>query len=187
MAKRKTKLPPPPAAKKKRSKKKLTAKERRERLAATTGGIKKKRSKKKVTPKAKTAKQKRASKALTKATKQVKAKTKTVKADGVSMTLAQCRQCLILQVNPGISPAEFAKKAWPDAPGWKAKIRTGTGPKGDPVEKVGGAMNVAAGAALGKLKGSGWADFEMDGRTKRYSLTKTGEAALDAARKAYGL
>lgn len=175
MARRTAKLPDPPASKKKATKKRAAKK-------APAGRVKKKLTK------AERNARLRAGRAAKKAAKKSSTTTKTVKAKDATMTLAQVHQCLVLQANPDISPAEFARKAWPDAEGWKKKIRTGTGPHSDKVvEREGGAMNVAAGAALGKLKGLGWATFVLDenGRTKRYSLTKTGEKALEKSRKAY--
>lgn len=188
MAKRK-KLPPPPKTKKvvKRSKKKLTQAEIKLRAAARKAGKKPVPPKNKKRP-TRTKKQAAAAKSANKAKKVASKKAGTVKVEGTDLSLAQTRQLLIVFANPGISPAEFAKKAWPDAPGWKAKIRTGTGPNSEKVvEKVGGAMVLAAGAALGKLKGLGLATFERPKRARLYSLTATGEKALDKARKAHGL
>lgn len=113
----------------------------------------------------------------------------TVKAGGAPMTLTQVHQALVLRAGSGLSPKVFAKKVWPKAPGWNGMINTGNGPHKKPTKRKGGAMNIAGGAALGKLYRAGWATFKIDedGRTKLYRLTAAGRKALDCSKKAHGL
>lgn len=102
--------------------------------------------------------------------------------DKPKMTAKQVHQCLVLKARPGITPADFARVAWPDAPGWSKVCRTGNGPNSDTVREVkGGAMFIAAGAALGKLKELNWAKFEQEKgqRTKKWSLTAKGLKDLE--------
>lgn len=69
-------------------------------------------------------------------------------------------------------PAEFAKKMWPDADGWRRSIKCGGG------SHMGGGMVLAAGGYLGKLRRDGWAQSGYPAGTT--SISKKGLEALAA-------
>jgi hypothetical protein len=86
------------------------------------------------------------------------------------------RNALTILANEGrgCTPKEFAKRMWPDSPGWQRHSKCGYG------SHRGGGMYQTAGAYLAKLRKlklveRGWDD-------SRYFLTRAGRQALFALR-----
>lgn len=75
----------------------------------------------------------------------------------------------------GIAPSEFAKKMWPTSDGWKKESKCGSGHK-----TKGGAMNITAGAFLGKMARSGAVKVisKPGAKPKLYAITAIGTKAL---------
>jgi hypothetical protein len=200
------KTPAPPGSKKKRSRRpRDTKRSRRKAAAGSPVASQKKRSTKKATGKKKSAKKASSKKKLSKKKstggRAGRPRTTTKHARKFSpvaasqadapLTEAQTRQLIILGANPDITPAEFARKAWPEAEGWKKICRAGAGRnhKDEYHEVEGGAMNITAGAALGKLFRAGLAEYIIPAgkRGRYYKITMDGEKALARSRKLYGI
>lgn len=89
------------------------------------------------------------------------------------LTDAQRRALEIVQSNPGISAAEFARKMWPESHGWNTRRKCG----GYGVHK-GGGMYVAAGQYLGKLHRAGLVKRSFGTIPPSTYITPAGRAAL---------
>lgn len=80
----------------------------------------------------------------------------------------------IVKDNYDIRPREFAKKMWPDSPGWQRSSRSG-----ESGSHRGGGMYLAGGAYLGKLYNAGllYVNFHQYGHG--YSISQDGHKMLD--------
>lgn len=101
------------------------------------------------------------------------------KPKGCTMTPSEMEHLYTLsRVKAGMSPREFAKRRWPHSPGWKKECSIGAGPGSAGkflTKKKGGAMNVTAGAALGKLVKKGWVKKgPSDARANVFTVTYRG-------------
>ena len=108
-----------------------------------------------------------------------------------TLTPKQMRQLHVLaKLKGGMSPHVFAKRMWPDSPGWKKECVIGAGPKSVGkflTKKKGGAMNITAGAALGKLRKAGYVVRESASRndTGIFKLSTLGNTTYRADLEVY--
>lgn len=70
-------------------------------------------------------------------------------------------------------PREFARRMWPDSDGWRRRAKAG--PNG---VSIGGGMNLAAGAFLGKLAKAGFSKVRYKQFGGEHTITKAGRDAL---------
>ena len=97
------------------------------------------------------------------------------------LTEPQRRALEIIRDEPGLRPARFAEKMWPDSPGWRTRRKCG----GYGVHQ-GGGMYVAAGQYLGKLRGRGLIETWSRDGTSEARLTRAGHQALEAQKEPQG-
>lgn len=90
----------------------------------------------------------------------------------IKATPAVLKGLQIIADHPGIRPREFAKKMWPDSPGWKRHSRSG--PNG---AHQGGGMYLTGGAFMGRLNNAG---LTVHTYAHRFD---TGHELTDAGRK----
>lgn len=88
------------------------------------------------------------------------------------MTDAQAHALRILRDHGPLMPSEFARRAWPDSPGWRKMHKVGHG------ATRGGGMPSAAGGVLGKLTKTGWVGWTYLHDRGEYTITDAGRQAL---------
>ena len=100
----------------------------------------------------------------------------------MKLTYSQYQALRILRDQGGdgtILPREFAQAMWPDSPGWQRICKAG-----NYGVTVGGGMNLAGGAYLGRLRQKGWTIWVSAYRG--HKLSDTGRRVLEAHEEMLG-
>jgi len=95
------------------------------------------------------------------------------------LTDSQYRALAILAQVDKITPGDFARKMWPDSPGWRRSYKCG--PYG---ASMGIAMARTGGAYLGRLSRKGFVEMVSRGRglSHSWAITQAGREALERER-----
>lgn len=87
----------------------------------------------------------------------------------MTLTDSRRRALLVVRDAPGIRPEEFARRMWPDNPGWDRFSNIGRGGS-----RAGVGMALAGGGYLGRLKKAGLVRMAVSGDEFGYQITADG-------------